>query len=619
LVTFAAFVPVLGADFVDWDDNRNFLENPYYRGLSGEHLRWMFTTTKMGHYQPLSWVTLGLDYALWGMDARGYHLTNLLLHCATALSFYFLAARLLVLAVPGARRSGWSLRLCAALAAALFAVHPLRVESVAWITERRDVLSGLFFVLTIVAYLRSVAVPSQPLPAGRQGSAVRLGWYLASMGLLALSLLSKSWGMTMPAVLVILDVYPLRRVGGASGGWFTRQAALVWLQKVPFLALAVLAAFQAANAQANQFQTLKTLAEYGVIARLGQAAYGLGFYVCRTLLPVGLGPIYEIPAGFTGLELTNIVSGLCVVAITVSLIAFRKRQPAALAVWAYYVAVVSPVLGLAQSGPQLVKDSYTYLSCMGWGLLLAGGLLRLWAGRGRGEPGAKTGASHPSPERKRGVQDHDVSGGPVARAPGSVGLALVAVVLCVLGGLTWRQAAFWKDSETLFRRALAVRPNSYNAHNNLGTLLRKDGRIAEAVKHYRAAIAIKPDEANAHYNLANALKLNRRYEEAVTEYRRAVELNPLQPAFHFNCANTLANNLGRPEQALEHYREALRLKGLPRAVASRVKRSTLHYCIAFELRKLGRLEEARRHLEACLRLDPDHPQALKLKRRLDGE
>src|SRR5206468_721385 len=196
LVVIACFLPTLRNDFVLWDDDLNFTDNPSYRGLSWRQLHWMFTTVHGGHYQPLSWVTLGLDYTLWGMNPTGYHLTSLLLHAVNAVLFYHVVVVLLRRAAVTASAGA------AAVGALFFAIHPLRVESVAWASERRDVLSGLFYLATVLAYVRMAA-------AERTGGARR--WYLVSLACFVLSLLSKAWGMTLPIVLVLLDVYPLRR------------------------------------------------------------------------------------------------------------------------------------------------------------------------------------------------------------------------------------------------------------------------------------------------------------------------------------------------------------------------------------------------------------------------
>src|SRR6266581_72470 len=211
LVTFGAFLPTLHNQFVNWDDDKNFLENPHYRGLGWTQLSWMWTT-HLGHYIPLTWMTFGLDYLLWGMNPLGYHLTNLLLHAANAVVFFFITRRLLTRALPSPSERGHTLAVSAALAALVFSIHPLRVESVAWATERRDVLSGLFYLSAVLAYLRACDRDER----GR-------GWYWGAVALFAGALLSKSMAVNLPVVLMILDVYPLRRLG-ESIGWRSKPA-----------------------------------------------------------------------------------------------------------------------------------------------------------------------------------------------------------------------------------------------------------------------------------------------------------------------------------------------------------------------------------------------------------
>src|SRR5437867_6155241 len=237
LVTFAAFLPVLQNQFVDWDDQRNFLDNHHYRGLGWTHLRWMWWTTHMGHYIPLTWMTLGLDYLLWGLNPLGYHLTSLLLHAANAVVFFFVVRRLLTRALSSPSERGYALAVSAGVAALGFAIHPLRVESVVWVTERRDVLSGLFYLLTILIYLRAC-----------EGGARGRGWYWLSVAVFVGALLSKSMVVNLPVVLVILDVYPLRRLGG-SIGWRSEPARRVYVEKVPFVRLAAAASAIALWAQ----------------------------------------------------------------------------------------------------------------------------------------------------------------------------------------------------------------------------------------------------------------------------------------------------------------------------------------------------------------------------------
>ncbi|MDO8479515.1 MAG: hypothetical protein Q7W02_25645, partial [Candidatus Rokubacteria bacterium] len=253
-LTLVAFLPALQNGFV-WDDARNFLNNPDYRGLGSTQLRWMATTVHMGHWIPVTWLTLGLDHALWRMDPRGYHLTSLLFHTATAVAFYALACRLLERALPR-ETPRLEITLSAAASALFFAVHPLRVESVAWATERRDVVSGLFYVLALLCYLKAFdhAPAARPrrhvscsarlrlrLPHVSWSARLRLRlpplWYGLTLACFAAAVLSKSIAVTLPVTLLVLDVYPLRRLGGPAG-WRTPRP---WLEKLPFFALSAVA------------------------------------------------------------------------------------------------------------------------------------------------------------------------------------------------------------------------------------------------------------------------------------------------------------------------------------------------------------------------------------------
>src|SRR5438093_7537353 len=236
LITSAAFLPTLQNQFVSWDDDKNFLENPHYRGLSWTHLHWMWTT-HLGHYIPLTWMTLGLDYLLWGMNPVGYHLTSLLLHVTNAVVFFFVVRRLLTRALPSPSEGGYALAVSARVVALVLSIYPLRVESVAWVTERRDVLSGLFYLLTILVYLRASE-------RGARGQ----GWYWLSVAAFVCALLSKSMVVNLPVVLLILGVYPLRRLGGAIG-WLSEPARRVYVEKSPFVLLAAAAAAIALMAQ----------------------------------------------------------------------------------------------------------------------------------------------------------------------------------------------------------------------------------------------------------------------------------------------------------------------------------------------------------------------------------
>src|SRR5881409_381808 len=209
LFTLTAFLPTLQNQFVNWDDDENFLNNPHYRGLGWTHLRWMWTT-HLGHYIPLTWMTFGLDYLVWGMNPVGYHLTSLLLHTANAGLFYLIAQHLISLSLDDPLAHDFDVRLGAAFAALLFGVHPLRVESVAWATERRDVLCGFFFLVSLLAYLQHAR--SEETGRWRR-------WYWVSLGFFVAAVLSKAMAVTLPAVLVVLDFHPLHRLGARPSNW----------------------------------------------------------------------------------------------------------------------------------------------------------------------------------------------------------------------------------------------------------------------------------------------------------------------------------------------------------------------------------------------------------------
>jgi protein O-mannosyl-transferase len=446
-LTFVAFLPVLDNGFIpNWDDRTNFLDNPHYRGLGLAQLRWMFTTFHAGHYIPLTWLSLGLDYLLWGMDPAGYHLTSLLLHAATALAFYFLALRLFRLALPPAP-SPAALRWGAATAALLFAVHPLRVESVASATERRDVLSGLFYVLALLCYVKAAASP-EAAPAR-----LRPLWYGLSLACFAAALLSKSIVVTLPVTLLVLDVYPLRRLGGAAG-W---RAPLPWLEKLPFFALsaaATMVAFQALLPLGNT----RSLADLAIAARIFLSVYGLAFYVFKTVVPLDLSPLYPLTVTITWWHFGFVI------AVTLVAVFMRRRWRAFTAVWLVYAITLSPVLGFFHNGPQAVADRYSYLACLGWVLLIA-------AAAAQPRPGAR-----------------------VVRAL----LCAAVVVLCLL---TWQQASVWRSAVTLWSHAASLGSGGRAAHANLAEALEADGRPREAIPHYLEALRRSAKKASWHVHL----------------------------------------------------------------------------------------------------------------------
>src|SRR2546426_985735 len=498
LFTLAAFLPTLQNQFVNWDDKDNFLDNPHYRGLGWTHLRWMWTT-HLGHYIPLTWMTLGLDYLLWGMNPVGYHLTNLLLHATNAVLFFFVVRRLLTLALPSPSEHGYALAVSSGVAALVFAIHPLRVESVAWVTERRDVLSGLFYLLPILMYLRA-----------REREERGRGWYWLSVAVFVLALLSKSMVVNLPVVLVILDVYPLRRLGGAVG-WWSAPARRVYVEKIPFVLLAAVASAVALMAQLSH-DTMVSVVQLSGLGRLAVSVYGLSFYLWKTVAPVNLSPLYELPPTVNPWAPPFLVSYGVVLAITAIVLALRRRVPGLPAAWVAYIVVLLPVLGIFQSGPQIAADRYTYLAGLGGAILAGAGLLSCW----RTSRTAKTGKPTTLP----------ISGG----------------ATCVVGGfgaLPRNQAQVWHVSWKLWTHPPARNPQSSIAENNLGVVRADQSKLAEAIEHYQRALQMRPDYADAYFNLGNALFQQGKLAEASDHYRQALRLKPDHAPAHNNLGHAL--------------------------------------------------------------------------------
>jgi cytochrome c-type biogenesis protein CcmH/NrfG len=478
------FLPSLNGGFLNWDDGINFLTNPGFRGLGSAQLRWMTTTTLLGHWVPLTWLSLGVNYALGGLDPWGYHAGNLLLHSANAAVFYVIARRLLAAAwgagVPEAALTGG-----AVFAALLFAVHPLRVESVAWITERRDLLSGFFFLLAVYFYLRAVSEAAAPRP----------GWRALSLVAFAAALMSKASTLMLPGVLLLLDFYPLGRLG--------RGLVILVREKLAYLALAAIAAVIAVIALRSGW-AMTSYGEVGLPGRLTLMTYSFTFYPWTWLWPVGLSPMYELPATVRPLEWRFLAPLAIFPLVTLALIALRRRWPAGLAAWVYSALMVLPVSGAAHAGFQMAADRYSYLSGLGFALLAGGALILL--------------------------QQAAASG----RLRQGLAVALMvtaAAVVVALGAGTWRQSRLWNDSETLWRWAVGVDPGCALCHNNLGSALAvgapsSPDAVAEAETHFRRAILLRPERDEPYNNLGGTLALQGRLDESAAAFEAFLKRRP---------------------------------------------------------------------------------------------
>jgi len=462
--TLAAFSPCIPGEFLNWDDDTNFLNNPHYRGLGPGNLKWMFTDY-FGLYIPITWLTLGLDYLLWGMNPRGYHATSMVLHALNAVLCFLVLRELLRRARPEGEPA---LRAWIAAAGALFfSLHPLRVESVAWVTERRDLTSGVFFFLTILAYLRWT-------------EARKRGWLCASVACFGGMILSKPMGMTLPLVLLVLDAFPLRRFSA-------EKLRPILLEKIPYFALLIAAVLLTAMGLRHA-EALHSEQTYSLVHSLAQPGFRVSFYALKTLAPWPLSPLYwfrpEIGAA-------QVAGWLAVLSVTAAVLVKRRTWPAATAAWIAYGVLVAPVSGLVQAGAHFAADRYSYLACLPFAALAAALLLR---------------ASETRFAR------------PAAAAAVAVlaGLALLSSIQCLV----------WRDSVTLWNHALRYDPELYLGYNNRGTARADKGDWAGAVEDYNRSISIYPEWPKPWFNRGVARATRGDHAGAIEDFSRAIQIDP---------------------------------------------------------------------------------------------
>jgi tetratricopeptide (TPR) repeat protein len=582
-LSFVPFLPSLSNGFVNWDDEYNFTANARYRGLSPAHLAWMFSDTE-GHYMPFTWITLGLDYTLWGMDTTGYHLTSMVFHALNGALFFLVLARLLRRAGAGAEPV--TLHVAAAVGALFFALHPLRVESVTWVTERRDVVSGLFFILSLLAYLRA-----------QDGGGRRLR--ILSVVLFGASLLSKTTGMMLPLVLLALDAWPLRRFAG--GAWRP-----VLAEKIPYAALALgaVALTWVTQSHAGAFTSAGAYPLHEVVLQPG---YRFLFYLWKTLVPLDLSPIYLYVPGRSTQGPLHAICLLAVVAATALLVRRRRRWPALLGAWACCGFLLSPVLGVLQAGPHFAADRYTYLPGLAWAALAGGGVALLRRARLEGKL-------------------------PTAGFAGCV--AGVVAALAAFSALTWNQTKVWKDSLTLWEHAVRLDAANYLAFHNRGVSRRERKDAAGALADCEEALRLNPRHANAYSHRALLRQDRGDLEGAIADYTTALEIERAG-ADTLNNRGLARHLQGDVAGAISDFDQALALnprhaKALANRAAARQARGDLDGCLAdytealrFEPRtdrilahrgrarlKKGDLEGAIEDLERAIQANPESSEAL---------
>jgi tetratricopeptide (TPR) repeat protein len=515
VAVIVAFSPVLANGFVNWDDPQNFLENPHFRGLGPTQVRWAWTTAHLGVYQPLGWMGVGAEYALFGLSAWGYHLTSVLLHATCAVALYGLIREILSRCEPGpVRLDRRTTSVLAALAALIFAVHPLRVEPVAWASCQTYLPCALFAILATHAYLQAHP-PSGP---------TRHGWLVVSFLLYTAAVLAKAPAMSLPIVLLILDATPLRRVGPGPGQASRWRAC--FLEKIPFLVVAALLSAVAVVARESGGSPIP-VPRFGVAVRFALACYGAAFTIARTLLPFGLAAHYPLPDPLGWRTRPLAASVALVVGLTALTWLQRRKWPGLLAGWGAFLALLAPNVNLVWIEPRLAKDRSTYVASLVLAVMLAGGLVHL------------------------------VRRLPRAKFPIVVAVLVVATVLT---GLTWRQCRTWRDSVALWTQVLAAGGSTdVLVHVNLGEALVERGRLHEALRQYQAAVRVAPCSAEAHSGLGVVLGRLGRTDEALNHLLEAIRLNADLAEAHNSLGLVLARQ-GRLEEAAPHFAMAVRLR-----------------------------------------------------------
>jgi tetratricopeptide (TPR) repeat protein len=545
LATLAVFHQLPSNDFVNYDDDLFVYENPQVRkGLSKEGVIWAFTAFSPDYWKPLSWLSHMLDCELFGLRPGMHHLTNLLLHVASTV--------LLLLVLNRMTGALWP----SSFVAALFALHPLHVESVAWVAERKDVLGAFFWFLTIWAYSRYV---ERPL----------FGRYLFVLLLFALALMAKPMVVTLPFVLLLLDYWPLERMqlhrmrlAGERG--MTKSSALrLFCEKIPLFVLSGATTVITIIAQ-RQVGALKSIEAYPFKLRIANALVSYISYIGKMVWPHKLAVFYPYPTAIPLWQSAG--AGLLLITVSVLLMRAAANRPYLATGWLWYLVTLLPVIGLVQVGGQAMADRYTYLSLVGLFISIAWGVPSLLANW--------------------------------HQAKKAIALA-TAVLLLGFATCSVLQVRYWQDSVSLFRHTDKVTSNNDVAHNHLGIALASQGELEEAMSHYAEALRIKPREPWVHSNLGIALARQGRLEEAIGHYAEALRIKPDLGKAHNNLGNALAKQ-GKLEEARSHFSEALRIKP---------DFAKAHNNLGNALAMQGELEEAMSHYSKALRVNPDYAGA----------
>jgi len=534
-------------EFTMYDDGVYVYNNHYIQdGLTFSHILWAFTTTYFANWHPLTWISYMADITLYGMNPGLHHLSNVLLHIANTLLLFYL----LKYSTGKPWRSGF--------VAALFALHPLHVESVAWISERKDLLSGFWGILTIISYVCFVKKKT-------------IKCYLLALVCFLASLMSKPMLVTLPFILLLADYWPLRRLRFSINPKITDQkeiiqfesALKVILEKLPFLLLATLSGIMTLYAQQSA-NAVASLELFPLSVRIANALVSYVHYIGKMFWPCCLAVFYPYPVNIPLWQ----VAGASLSLATISLIAFRygSRHPYLIVGWLWYLGMLGPVIGFVQIGSQAMADRYTYMPLIGLFIIFAWGLPKVLS-------------------RLRYIRFTF----PV----------LTVAIISVMMLSTWKQVGYWENDTTLFKHALDVTDNNYMAHNNLGLALCNQGNLDKAHDHFTKALQIYPNYVLAHNNMGFLLAKQGKLKEAITHYLKAIQINPRFVKVQANIAAAYAQQ-NRIVDAIQFYKTTVRLDP---------NYSEAHLNLGILFAKQGQSEQAIKHFNTVLQQDNSNYKA----------
>jgi tetratricopeptide (TPR) repeat protein len=541
-LTFAIYFQIRDHDFIEYDDPIYITENPNLAaGFSKQTITRAFSEAYETNWIPLTWLSYHFDHALFGLDPAGYHLVNTALHTISAVLLYFALFAM-------TRAFGPS-----AFVAAVFAVHPLHVESVAWAAERKDTLSGVFWMLSLLAYTRYARRPT-------------ITALFTVILAFALGMLAKPMLVSLPLVLLLLDYWPLRRLaddhsGSIEWGRLGRRIA----EKLPLFAIAAVVGWITIVVQ-DDAGAMASDAQVPLSLRLSNALATVWIYIADSIWPSGLAIFYPHPMHGTPVWLAG-VAAMGMILVTGLCISVARTRPYLIVGWLWYLVTLVPVIGLVQVGMQARADRYLYLPQIGLTLALAWGARDAFANTRR------------------------------------VRFALAAAggfSILALSGAAWRQASYWRDTSTLYEHALEVTSGNFLAHHGLAVQLLDSGDPAAAEVHFERAVAIKPRWPSAHMGLGDARVAQDRVEEALIDYRRAIDLAPRKPEGHLHFAQALEDQ-GKPFRATQHYLRAIGLYEEPNAYA--------HASLAALYARSNQLPPAEEQYRIAVTLEPGFSEA----------